>query len=139
MIPTDDLGPGEMGYITAAIKTVADCNVGDTITDDRKPSAAERLPGFKPSIPVVWCGLYPGRRRRFRETARKPGQAAAERRQLPLRAGDLRPPWASASAAASSGLLHLEIIQERLSREFDLDLIATAPSVVYRVHRTNGR
>src|SRR5262252_5836191 len=58
MIPVDDLGPGEIGYITAAIKTVADCNVGDTITDDRTP-AAEALPGFKPSVPVVWCGLYP--------------------------------------------------------------------------------
>ena len=58
MIPTDDLGPGEIGYITAAIKTVADCSVGDTITDNRTP-AAEALPGFKPSIPVVWCGLYP--------------------------------------------------------------------------------
>src|SRR5579872_4023326 len=58
MIPTDDLGPGEMGYITAAIKTVADCNVGDTITDDRVP-ATEALPGFKPSVPVVWCGMYP--------------------------------------------------------------------------------
>jgi GTP-binding protein LepA len=57
MVPTDDLGPGEIGYITAAIKTVADCNIGDTITDDRTP-AAEPLPGFKPSIPVVWCGLY---------------------------------------------------------------------------------
>src|SRR5690606_8738355 len=58
MIPVDDLGPGEMGFITAAIKTVADCNVGDTITDDRNP-ATEPLPGFKPSVPVVWCGLYP--------------------------------------------------------------------------------
>ena len=58
MIPMDDLGPGEIGFITAAIKTVADCNVGDTITDDRTP-ATEALPGFKPSIPVVWCGLYP--------------------------------------------------------------------------------
>src|ERR1700753_2133891 len=58
MVPVDDLGPGEIGFITAAIKTVADCNVGDTITDDRTP-AAEALPGFKPSIPVVWCGLYP--------------------------------------------------------------------------------
>jgi GTP-binding protein LepA len=58
MVPTDDLGPGEIGYITAAIKTVADCNIGDTITDDRTP-AAQALPGFKPSIPVVWCGLYP--------------------------------------------------------------------------------
>ena len=89
MVPTDDLGPGEIGYITAAIKTVADCNIGDTITDDRTP-AAEPLPGFKPSIPVVWCGLYPGRCRRLRKTARQSGQAAPERRELPLRAGNLR-------------------------------------------------
>ena len=83
MVPMDDLGPGEIGFITAAIKTVADCNVGDTITDDRTPTA-EALAGFKPSIPVVWCGPVSDRRRRLRKAARKPGQAAAERRQLPL-------------------------------------------------------
>ena len=88
MIPTDDLGPGEIGFITAAIKTVADCNVGDTITDDRTP-ATEALPGFKPSIPVVWCGLYPVDADDFEKLREVAGQAAAERRQLPLRAGDL--------------------------------------------------
>ncbi len=91
MVPVDDLAPGEIGYITAAIKTVADCRIGDTITEDRRP-AAQPLAGFKPSIPVVWCGLYPGRCRRFREAARKPRQAATQRRQLPLRAGNLRRP-----------------------------------------------
>ncbi|OYV33026.1 MAG: elongation factor 4 [Rhodospirillales bacterium 20-64-7] len=136
MIPVDDLGPGEIGYITAAIKTVADCNVGDTITDDRTP-AAEALPGFKPSIPVVWCGLYPidaDDFEKLRDSLSK------------LRLNDASFHYEPETSAALGfgfrcgflGLLHLEIIQERLSREFDLDLIATAPSVVYHVFRTNG-
>jgi GTP-binding protein LepA len=137
MEPTDDLGPGEMGYITAAIKTVADCNIGDTITDDRVP-AAEPLPGFKPSIPVVWCGLYPVDADDFEKLRDSLGK---------LRLNDASFHYEPETSAALGfgfrcgflGLLHLEIIQERLSREFDLDLIATAPSVVYRVHRTNGQ
>ena len=88
MLPVDDLGPGEIGFITAAIKTVADCKVGDTITDDRSP-AAEPLPGFKPSRAGGVVRPVPGRCRRFREAARQPGQAAAERRELPLRPGNL--------------------------------------------------
>jgi GTP-binding protein LepA len=136
MIPTDDLGPGEMGYITAAIKTVADCNVGDTITDDRNP-ATQALPGFKPSVPVVWCGLYPVDADDFEKLRDSLGK---------LRLNDASFHYEPETSAALGfgfrcgflGLLHLEIIQERLSREFDLDLIATAPSVVYRVHRTNG-
>ena len=136
MIPVDDLGPGEMGYLTAAIKTVADCNVGDTITDDRNP-AAKALPGFKPSIPVVWCGLYPVDADDFEKLRESLGK---------LRLNDASFHYEAETSAALGfgyrcgflGLLHLEIIQERLSREFDLDLIATAPSVVYRVHRTNG-
>jgi GTP-binding protein LepA len=136
MIPTDDLGPGEMGFITAAIKTVADCNVGDTITDDRTP-AAQALPGFKPSIPVVWCGLYPVDADDFEKLRESLGK---------LRLNDASFHYEPETSAALGfgfrcgflGLLHLEIVQERLSREFDLDLIATAPSVVYRVHRTNG-
>jgi GTP-binding protein LepA len=136
MIPVDDLGPGEMGYITAAIKTVADCNVGDTITDDRNP-ATEALPGFKPSIPVVWCGMYPVDADDFEKLRESLGK---------LRLNDASFHYDPETSAALGfgfrcgflGLLHLEIIQERLSREFDLDLIATAPSVVYRVHRTNG-
>ena len=136
MIPVDDLGPGEMGYITAAIKTVADCKVGDTITDDRTP-AAEALPGFKPSIPVVWCGLYPVDADDFEKLRESLGK---------LRLNDASFHYEAETSAALGfgfrcgflGLLHLEIIQERLSREFDLDLIATAPSVVYRLHRTNG-
>ncbi len=137
MIPTDDLGPGEMGYITAAIKTVADCNIGDTITDDRVP-AAEALPGFKPSIPVVWCGLYPVDADDFEKLRESLGK---------LRLNDASFHYEPETSAALGfgfrcgflGLLHLEIIQERLSREFDLDLIATAPSVVYHIVRTNGQ
>ena len=136
MIPTDDLGPGEIGFITAAIKTVADCNVGDTITDDRVP-AAEALPGFKPSVPVVWCGLYPVDADDFEKLRESLGR---------LRLNDASFHYEPETSAALGfgfrcgflGLLHLEIIQERLTREFDLDLIATAPSVVYRVYRTNG-
>ena len=136
MRPVDELGPGEMGYITAAIKTVADCKVGDTITDDRHP-VAEALPGFKPSVPVVWCGLFPVDADDFeklRDSLAKLGLNDASFHYE-----------AETSAALGFGfrcgflgLLHLEIIQERLSREFDLNLIATAPSVVYKIFRTNG-
>ena len=136
MIAADDLGPGEIGFITAAIKTVADCKVGDTITDDRHP-ATEPLPGFKPSIPVVWCGLYPVDADDFEKLRDSLGK---------LQLNDASFHYDPETSAALGfgfrcgflGLLHLEIIQERLVREFDLDLIATAPSVVYRVHRTNG-
>lgn len=136
MVPVDDLGPGEMGYINAAIKTVADCNIGDTVTDDRRP-AETPLAGFKPSIPVVWCGLYPidaDDFEKLRDSLAK------------LRLNDASFHYEAETSAALGfgfrcgflGLLHLEIIQERLSREFNLDLIATAPSVVYRLYRTNG-
>jgi GTP-binding protein LepA len=136
MIPTDDLAPGEIGYITAAIKAVADVAVGDTITDDRTPTAAP-LPGFKPSIPVVWCGLYPVDADDFEKLR----DSLAK-----LRLNDASFHYEPETSAALGfgfrcgflGLLHLEIIQERLTREFDLDLIATAPSVVYRVHKTDG-
>jgi GTP-binding protein LepA len=137
MVAVDNLAPGEMGYITAAIKTVADCNVGDTITDDRVP-AMEALPGFKPSIPVVWCGLYPIDADDFEKLRDSLGK---------LRLNDASFHYEAESSAALGfgfrcgflGMLHLEIIQERLSREFNLDLIATAPSVVYRLHKTNGQ
>ncbi len=136
MKPVDQLGPGEMGYITAAMKTVADCNVGDTITEDRRP-AAEALSGFKPSVPVVWCGLFPIDADDFEKLRESLGK---------LRLNDASFHFEAETSAALGfgfrcgflGLLHLEIIQERLSREFDLNLIATAPSVVYRLHRTNG-
>lgn len=136
MVTVDDLGPGELGYIIAGIKTVADCSVGDTITDDRSP-AAEPLPGFKPSVPVVWCGLYPTDADDFeklRESLAK------------LRLNDASFHYEPEISAALGfgfrcgflGLLHLEIVQERLAREFGLDLIATAPSVVYRIRTTRG-
>ena len=136
MVPMDELGPGEIGFITAAIKTVADCNVGDTITDDRIP-AAEALPGFKPSIPVVWCGLYPIDADDFEKLRDSLGK---------LRLNDASFHYEPETSAALGfgfrcgflGLLHLEIIQERLTREFDLELIATAPSVVYHIFKTNG-
>ncbi len=136
LLPVDELGPGEMGYINASIKTVADCNIGDTITDDRRP-APQALAGFKPSVPVVWCGLYPVDADDFEKLRESLGK---------LRLNDASFHYEAETSAALGfgyrcgflGLLHLEIIQERLSREFDLDLIATAPSVVYRVTRTNG-
>lgn len=136
MTSVESLGPGEMGFINAAIKTVADCNVGDTITDDRRP-AEKPLPGFKPSIPVVWCGLYPV----VADDFEKLRDSLAK-----LRLNDASFHYEAETSAALGfgfrcgflGLLHLEIIQERLSREFDLDLIATAPSVVYKITRTNG-
>ena len=136
MIQCESLGPGEMGFVTAAIKTVADTNVGDTITDDRNP-ATEALPGFKPTIPVVWCGLYPVDADDFEKLRESVGK---------LRLNDSSFHYEMETSAALGlgyrcgflGLLHLEIVQERLSREFDLDLIATAPSVVYKIRRTNG-
>src|SRR6202046_1697815 len=136
ILPPADLAPGEIGFIPAAIKTVADCNVGDTITDDRVP-ATEALPGFKPSIPVVWCGLYPIDADDFEKLRDSLGK---------LRLNDASFHYEPETSAALGfgfrcgflGLLHLEIIQERLTREFDLELIAPAPSVVYHIFKTNG-
>jgi GTP-binding protein LepA len=132
----DRLGPGEIGFITAGIKTVADCKVGDTITEDRRP-AASPLPGFKPLQPVVFCGLFPTDSAQYEHLRDSLGK---------LRLNDASFEYEPETSAALGfgfrcgflGLLHLEIIQERLEREFDLDLISTAPSVVYRVHLTNG-
>ncbi|QCE32485.1 elongation factor 4 [Acetobacteraceae bacterium] len=134
--PVDTLGPGEIGFINAAIKTVADCNVGDTITLDKNP-AKEMLPGFKPSVPVVWCGLFPVDADDFEHLRDSLGK---------LRLNDASFHFEAETSAALGlgfrcgflGLLHLEIIQERLSREFDLNLIATAPSVIYHVYKTDG-
>jgi len=133
----EELGPGEIGFITAAIKEVADTRVGDTITDDRKP-VSDMLPGFKPAIPVVFCGLFPVDADDF-ETLR----AAMGK----LRLNDASFSFEMETSAALGfgfrcgflGLLHLEIIQERLQREFDLNLIATAPSVIYKMHLTDGQ
>jgi GTP-binding protein LepA len=136
MQQVEELGPGEIGFITAAIKEVADTRVGDTITDDKKP-VAEMLSGFKPAIPVVFCGLFPVDADDF-ETLR----AAMGK----LRLNDASFSFEMETSAALGfgfrcgflGLLHLEIIQERLSREFDLNLIATAPSVIYKMKLTDG-
>jgi GTP-binding protein LepA len=131
MIPMDQLGPGEIGFITASIKEVADTRVGDTITEDKKQTA-EALPGFKPAQPVVFCGLFPVDAADFEDLRSAVGK---------LRLNDASFSFEMESSAALGfgfrcgflGLLHLEIIQERLEREFDLDLIATAPSVVYEM------
>ena len=132
----DQLGPGEIGFFTAAIKEVADTRVGDTITDDKRP-CAEPLPGFKPAQPVVFCGLFPVDAADFEDLRDAMGR---------LRLNDASFSFEAESSAALGfgfrcgflGLLHLEIITERLEREFNLDLITTAPSVVYQVHLTDG-
>jgi GTP-binding protein LepA len=136
MTEVEALGPGEVGYITAQIKQVADTRVGDTITDDKRPTA-EALPGFKPAQPVVFCGLFPVDAANFEDLRAAMGR---------LRLNDASFSYEMESSAALGfgfrcgflGLLHLEIIQERLTREFNLDLIATAPSVIYRIKLTSG-
>ncbi len=130
------LGPGEVGFFTASIKEVADTRVGDTVTDDRKPTA-EPLPGFKPVQPVVFCGLFPVDAADFENLRAAMGK---------LRLNDASFSYEMETSAALGfgfrcgflGLLHLEIIQERLEREFNLDLISTAPSVVYHLRMTDG-
>jgi len=132
----DALGPGEIGYFTAAIKQVADTRVGDTVTEDRVP-CADILDGFKPSQPVVFCGLFPTDSSQFEDLR----EAMAK-----LRLNDASFDYEMETSAALGfgfrcgflGLLHLEIIRERIEREFDIDLITTAPSVVYRLHMNDG-
>jgi GTP-binding protein LepA len=132
-----ELGPGEIGFITAQIKEVAETRVGDTITDAKRPAAAP-LPGFKHVQPVVFCGLFPVDANDFeklRDSLYK------------LRLNDASFSFEMETSAALGfgfrcgflGLLHLEIIQERLSREYDLDLITTAPSVVYKIHLSHSK
>eukprot|EP00752_Nemacystus_decipiens_P018927 g16983.t1 len=130
------LGPGEIGFMTASIKEVADTRVGDTITDEKKPTDS-MLPGFKPAQPVVFCGLFPIDAADFDDLRSAMGK---------LRLNDASFSFEMESSAALGfgfrcgflGLLHLEIIQERLEREFNLDLIATAPSVVYEIELRQG-
>ena len=132
----DSLGPGEVGFITAAIKQVADTQVGDTITDEKRGTPTP-LPGFKPAQQVVFCGLFPVDAAQFEDLRDALGK---------LHLNDASFTYETESSAALGfgfrcgflGLLHLEIIRERLEREFNLDLIATAPSVIYRIHMTNG-
>ncbi|MBX9697600.1 MAG: translation elongation factor 4 [Alphaproteobacteria bacterium] len=135
-IYVDELTPGEVGFFTASIKHVADTKVGDTITEERNP-AKEALPGFKPSVPVVFCGLFPIDANDFDDLKESLGR---------LQLNDASFSYEAESSAALGfgfrcgflGLLHLEIIQERLEREFNLDLITTAPSVVYHIYMNNG-
>ena len=130
------LGSGQLGFFTAAIKTVADTQVGDTITEDRNPTSVP-LDGFKPSVPVVFCGLFPIDAADYEQL-----RESLER----LRLNDASFSFEAETSAALGfgfrcgflGLLHLEIIQERLEREFDLDLITTAPSVVYKINMNSG-
>jgi GTP-binding protein LepA len=137
MTSVEALGPGEIGFLTASIKEVADTRVGDTITDDRKP-VREPLPGFRPAVPVVFCGLFPVDAAQFEDLRAAVGK---------LRLNDASFTYEMETSAALGfgfrcgflGLLHLEIIQERLEREFNLDLIATAPSVIYKITLRNGK
>ncbi len=132
----DALGPGEVGFFTASIKEVADTRVGDTVTDERNPTS-QALPGFKPAQPVVFCGLFPVDAADFADLREAMGR---------LRLNDASFSYEMETSAALGlgfrcgflGLLHLEIITERLDREFNLDLIATAPSVIYQIHLTDG-
>jgi GTP-binding protein LepA len=135
-VTVDALGPGEVGFITAAIKQVADTQVGDTITDERRGAEAA-LPGFKPAQQVVFCGLFPADAALFEDLREALGK---------LHLNDASFTYEPESSAALGfgyrcgflGLLHLEIVRERLEREFNLELIATAPSVIYRIHMTDG-
>jgi len=135
-VGVEKLGPGEVGYITAQIKQVADTKVGDTITDERK-GTANALPGFKPAQQVVFCGLFPLDAALFEDLREALGK---------LHLNDASFTFETESSAALGfgfrcgflGLLHLEIIRERLEREFNLDLITTAPSVIYRIHSNKG-
>jgi GTP-binding protein LepA len=137
MVNVEELGPGEIGFLTASIKEVADTRVGDTITDDRRP-VREPLPGFRPAIPVVFCGLFPVDAAQFEDLRAAMGR---------LRLNDASFTYEMETSAALGfgfrcgflGLLHLEIIQERLQREFNLNLIATAPSVIYKIKLTSGK
>ena len=132
-----DLGPGEIGFITAQIKDITETRVGDTITDAKRP-AAQALPGFKEVQPVVFCGLFPVDANDFEKLRESISR---------LRLNDASFSFEMETSAALGfgyrcgflGLLHLEIIQERLTREYDLDLITTAPSVMYRIHLTHSK
>jgi GTP-binding protein LepA len=130
------LTPGEIGYFTASIKEVADTRVGDTVTEEKRPTAAA-LPGFQPAQPVVFCGLFPVDAAEFEDLRDAMGR---------LRLNDASFEYEMETSAALGfgfrcgflGLLHLEIVRERLEREFDIDLITTAPSVIYQLHMIDG-
>lgn len=135
-IPCDELSAGMVGYITASIKNVKDTAVGDTITDDENP-CDEPLPGYKKVNPMVYCGLYPADGAKYGDL-----RDALEKLQLNDAALQFEPETSIALGVGFRcgflGLLHLDVIQERLEREYNLDLVTTAPGVVYRVYKTNG-
>lgn len=135
-LPCDELSAGMVGYITASIKNVKDTRVGDTITDDENP-CAEPLPGYKKVNPMVYCGVYPADGSKYQDL-----RDALDKLQLNDASLQFEPETSVALGfgyrCGFLGLLHLEIIQERLEREYNLDLITTAPGVVYKVHKTNG-
>ncbi len=135
-IPCDELEAGMVGYITASLKNVKDTRVGDTITNAQNP-CAEPLPGYKKVNPMVYCGLYPSDGAKYPDL-----RDALEKLQLNDAALQFEPETSIALGfgfrCGFLGLLHLEIIQERLEREYNLDLVTTAPSVIYKVHKTNG-
>ncbi len=136
MQEADELSAGEVGYITASIKSVGDCSVGDTITDNKRP-CEQALPGFKPSIPVVFCSIFPVDSSQYE---------ALKDALAKLKLNDASIDYQNENSAALGlgfrcgflGLLHMEIIQERIGREFDLDIITTAPSVAYKINLTKG-
>ena len=135
-IPTDELSAGMVGYITASLKNVKDTHVGDTVTDNKRP-CAEPLPGYKQVHPMVYCGMYPADGAKYPDL-----RDALEKLQLNDAALQFEPETSVALGfgfrCGFLGLLHLEIIQERLEREYNLDLVTTAPSVVYKVHKMDG-
>ena len=135
-IPCDELAAGMVGYITASIKNVRDTRVGDTVTDAERPCDAP-LPGYKKVTPMVYCGLYPADGAKYNDL-----RDALEKLQLNDASLQFEPETSIALGfgfrCGFLGLLHLEIIQERLEREYNLDLVTTAPGVVYKVHKTNG-
>ena len=135
-IPCDELSAGMVGYITASLKNVKDTRVGDTITDRSRP-CAEPLPGYKKVNPMVYCGMYPADGAKYPDL-----RDALEKLQLNDASLQFEPETSIALGfgfrCGFLGLLHLEIIQERLEREYNLDLVTTAPSVVYKVHKTDG-
>lgn len=135
-IPCDELSAGMVGYITASLKNVKDTRVGDTVTDAKNP-CAEPLPGYKKVNPMVYCGLYPADGAKYPDL-----RDALEKLQLNDAALQFEPETSIALGfgfrCGFLGLLHLEIIQERLEREYNLDLVTTAPSVIYKVYKTNG-
>ncbi|MBQ4309292.1 MAG: translation elongation factor 4 [Lachnospiraceae bacterium] len=135
-IPCDDLSAGMVGYFTASIKNVRDARVGDTVTEADRP-CAEALPGYKKVTPMVYCGVYPADGAHYQDL-----REAIEKLQLNDAALQFEPETSVALGfgfrCGFLGLLHLEIIEERLEREYDLDLVLTSPSVIYRIYKTNG-